>query len=767
MTYVLRALLVCSVAALSPAVLSAQANATNTPPIRLDAAVADSFARAARARPLPTASALRITVAPTIDGRLDEAFWREGTPISEFVQRELNEGVPASERTEVRLATDGVNLYIGARMYDREPRLIVPGEKIRDVQLANSDYIAFIFDTYHDRQNGFVFATTPAGVEYDGQVIREGEGGGANVAGQNRMMAGAMGGFNVNWDASWTVATRIDSLGWTAEFRIPFSTLRYQSGDDEQSWGLNVARMIRRKNEELYWAFIPRQFNLYRLSLAGTLDNLKVPVRRIQTITPYVLTSSQAQWANGVRATRSPSDVGGEIKYGVTPSLTLDLTYNTDFAQVEVDDQRVNLTRFPVFFPEKRPFFLENAGVFSAGTPQAVDLFFTRRIGIGANGAPQPILGGGRVSGRVGSTTVGLLQMVTDAPDQFSDGQSYSVGRVIRELSARSRVGAMFVQRMSTDSSADVNRTYALDGRIGIGQSWTSDLWAARTETPRRGGDEYAYSARLAYQTNVWNHSARVAQVGDGFNPEVGFMSRPGGYRSYDVSMMRLVRKPEWSWFRQWNPHASYRGVFGQRDGFYQTGYWHIDVTEIEFANSSRFGPEYNISHEGLQAPFEIAPGVVLQPGQYNWGTLGFDYQTDPSENVWANGRFDIGEFWTGTRRGGSGTVTLRRGATFSGSLTVEHNDVRLPEGDFTRTLEAVRLNYFFTPRVFVQTLTQFNNQQRIWSANVRFGWLNTAGTGLFVVFNDGREANGFFDWVRPQQRTVFVKFTRQFGTGG
>lgn len=767
MTHVLRALLLCLAVALPPVVLSAQPNAANTPPIRLDAAVADSFARAARARPLPTAAALRITTAPSIDGRLDEAFWREGTPISDFVQRELNEGVPASERTEVRLATDGINLYIGARMYDREPRLIVPGEKIRDVQLANSDYIAFIFDTYHDRQNGFVFATTPAGVEYDGQVIREGEGGGANVAGQNRMMAGAMGGFNVNWDASWTVATRIDSLGWTAEFRIPFSTLRYQSGDDEQSWGLNVSRMIRRKNEELYWAFIPRQFNLYRLSLAGTLDNLKVPVRRIQTITPYVLTSSQAQWTDGVRATRSPSDFGGEIKYGVTPSLTLDLTYNTDFAQVEVDDQRVNLTRFPVFFPEKRPFFLENAGVFSAGTPQAVDLFFSRRIGIGENGAPQPILGGGRLSGRIGSTTVGLLQMVTDAPDQFSNGQSYSVGRVIRELSSRSRVGAMFVQRMSIDSSADVNRTYALDGRIGIGQSWTSDLWAARTETPGRGGDEYAYSARVAYQTNVWNHSARLAQVGDGFNPEVGFMSRPGGYRSYDVSMMRLVRKPEWSWFRQWNPHASYRGVFGQRDGFYQTGYWHIDLTEIEFANSSRFGPEYNISHEGLQAPFEIAPGVVLQPGQYNWGTLGFDYQTDPSENIWANGRFDVGEFWTGTRRGGSGTVTVRRGATFSGSLSVEHNDVRLPEGDFTRTLEALRLNYFFTPRVFVQTLTQYNNQQRIWSANVRFGWLNTAGTGLFVVFNDGREANGFFDWVRPQQRTVFVKFTRQFGTGG
>lgn len=771
-----RSLLVRAFTAIGPAALAPTLGvAQPTPPSgqrvnvapRLDAAVADSFARAARARPFPSTNVIKVTTSPVIDGKLDEAVWKEGVPVSEFLQRELNEGVPASERTEVRFATDGVNLYIGARLYDREPKLIVPGEKIRDVTLANSDYIAFIFDTYHDHQNGFVFATTPAGIEYDGQVIREGEGGGTMVPGQNRMQAGAMGGFNVNWDASWTVATTIDDDGWTAEFRIPFSTLRYQSGSGEQTWGLNVSRMIRRKNEELYWAFIPRQFNLYRLSLAGNLAQLTVPVRRIQTMTPCVLTSSQATWAGDVRATRSPTEVGGEIKYGVTPSLTLDLTYNTDFAQVEVDDQRVNLTRFPIFFPEKRPFFLENAGIFSAGTPQAVDLFFTRRIGISENGTPQPILGGGRLSGRVGGTTLGLLQMVTDAPDALSSGQSFSVGRVIRELSSRSRVGAMVVQRMNTDSTADVNRTFAVDGRLGLGQAWTADVWAARTTTPGRTGDDYGYNARLAFQTNVWNHSARVAQIGDDFNPEVGFMSRPGGYRAYEASFMRLVRKPEWAWFRQWNPHVSYRGFYGLQDGFYQTGYWHIDLTEIEFANSSRFGPEFNISHEGLQAPFTIAPGVVLQPGAYDWGTLGFDYQTDPSENVWVTGRFDVGNFWTGTRTGGSGTLTLRRGATFSGSISVEHNDVKLPQGDFRRTLQALRLNYFFTPRVFVQTLTQFNNQQRIWSANVRFGWLNTAGTGLFVVFNDGREANGFFDWVRPQQRTVFVKFTRQLGSGG
>jgi len=737
-----------------------------TVPPRLDAAVADSFARAARARALPVARAQRITTPPTIDGRLDEAMWQSGTPLTDFVQRELNEGVPASERTEVRLATDGMYLYIGARMFDREPRLIVPGEKIRDVQLANSDHIAFVFDTYLDHQNGFVFATTPAGIEYDGQVIREGEGGGASVAGQNRMQAGGMGGFNVNWDGSWNVASHIDSLGWTAELRIPYSTLRYQSGSEEQTWGLNVSRVIRRKNEELFWSFIPRQFNLYRLSLAGTLTNLTVPTRRIQTITPYLLTASQRTWTNAASKTTMPTEVGGEIKYGVTPALTLDLTYNTDFAQVEVDDQRVNLTRFPIFFPEKRPFFLENAGVFSAGTPQAVDLFFTRRIGIADNGTPQPILGGGRVSGRVGQTTIGLLQMVTDAPDATTDGQSFTVARAIREVSSRSRLGIMAVQRQSTADGADHNRTFAIDGRVGLGQRWTSDLWAARTATPGRTGDANAYSARLAYQTNVWNHSVRAAQVGEDFNPEVGFLSRPAGYRAYDVSAMRLVRKPEWAWFRQWNPHVNYRGVFGARDDFYQTGYFHIDLTEIELANSTRFGPEYNISREGLQQPFTIAPGVVLPPGAYSWGTLGFDYTTDPSENLWATGRFDVGQFWTGRRSGGSGTVTLRRGATFSGSLTADYNDVRLPQGDFIRSLQAVRLNYFITPRIFVQTLTQFNNQQRIWSANVRFGWLNTAGTGLFVVLNDGREATSFFEWVRPQQRSVFMKFTKQFGTG-
>jgi hypothetical protein len=720
----------------------------------------------------PVAKAQTVNKAPVIDGHLTDAAWQNTAPLGGFVQRELQEGAPVTERTEVRMVTDGEALYIGAWLYDREPARIVPGEKVRDGQLTNSDYFAIILDTYFDRQNGFVFATTPAAIEYDGQVVKEGEGGGITQTGQTRAQSGSMGGFNLNWDGSWTVATSVDSLGWYAEFRIPFSTLRY-GGGATQKWGLNFARSIRRKNEEAFWAFIPRQFNLYRLSRAGTVEGIQVPVRRVATVTPYVLGGMQRAWAldatgrNGLADKSSPSEFGADLKFGLTPSLTLDLTYNTDFAQVEVDEQRTNLTRFPLFFPEKRPFFLENAGVFSAGTPQAVELFFTRRIGIDTAGQPVPIIGGGRVSGRVpGGFTVGMLQLFTEDVENGPPTESYTVARISKELSARSRVGLLAVQRMATDSTEDHNRTYALDGRIGAGENWTFDWWGAKTDTPDRTGDDFAYSARAGYQTGSWNNTIRFIQVGDAFNPEVGFLNRTAGFRHYEISFMRLVRKPELKWLKQWNPHSSFRGYYGL-DGFYQSGQWHIDLTEVEFANGGRFGPEFNIYHEGLQKPFEIANGVILPARGYDYPSLGLDLTTNPSSPLSLTLRGDFGPFYDGHRNGGNATLIMRHGASFSSSLLVDYNDVHLDEGDFVRYLIGTRLAYFFTPRMLVQSLVQYNNQAQAWTANARFGWLNTAGTGLFVVFNEGQVADGFFDWVRPQSRSFIVKYTRQFGTGG
>jgi hypothetical protein len=725
----------------------------------------DSTATAGRTGPV--AKAHPIVNAPTINGRLDEDVWRDAEPFTGFLQRELHEGAPVTERTEVRILTDGDALYVGAWLYDREPSRIVPGEKVRDATLSNSDYFAIILDTYLDRQNGFVFATTPASVEYDGQVVKEGEGGGVTQSGQPRAQSGSMGGFNLNWDGSWTVATSADSLGWYAEFRIPFSTLRY-GGGATQTWGLNFARSIRRKNEDAYWAFIPRQFNLYRLSRAGTVEGIQVPVRRVATVTPYVLGGMQraysldGQGRLGYDATR-PGEVGADVKLGLTPSLTLDLTYNTDFAQVEVDEQRTNLTRFPLFFPEKRPFFLENAGTFSAGTPQAVELFFTRRIGIDSIGRPVPIIGGGRLSGRVGGLSVGALQLFTDDLTNGPPSTSYSVARVTRELPSRSRVGLIAVQRMAMNDGDDHNRTYGVDGRIGAGDSWTFDWWGSKTETPGRRGDDFAYSARAGYQTGSWSNTFRFMQVGDAFNPEAGFLNRFGGYRLYDISFMRLVRVPAWSWLKQWNPHSSFRGYYGL-DGYYQSGQWHVDLTELEFANGGRFGPELNIYHEGLQQPFEIAPNVTLPIGGYDYATLGLDFSTNPSAPASITVRGDFGPFYNGTRAGGSTTVTLRHGASFTSSLLADYNDVHLDQGNFVRYLIGTRLAYFFTPRILAQSLVQYNNQVRAWTANARFGWLNTAGTGLFVVFNEGQVADGFFDWVRPQTRSVIVKYTRQLG---
>ena len=715
-----------------------------------------------------TGSATVVTKGPIIDGKLDDEAWKSGQAYSDFVQRELREGEPVTERTEVRLLTDGEALYVGAWLFDREPSGIVPGEKIRDVTLTNSDYFALILDTYLDRQNGFVFATTPAGVEYDAQVVKEGEGGGVFQSGQTRAQAGSMGGFNLNWDATWQVATSVDGNGWYAEFRIPFSTLRYGAGAT-QDWGVNFARSIRRHNEEAFWSFIPRQFNLYRLSRAGTLQGITVPSQRIATVTPYVLGSSARNFSVDPDM-KSTGEFGADLKYGVTPSLTLDLTYNTDFAQVEVDEQRTNLTRFPLFFPEKRPFFLENAGVFSAGTPQAVDLFFTRRIGIDTLGNPVPIIGGARLSGRAGAATVGLLQIFTDdAPN--AQAQSFSVGRISREYGGRSRIGAIAVQRQSLDDGDSWNRTYGVDGRVGLSDAWTVDWWGAATNTPARTigidddrWDEWAYSVRAGYQTSAWNNGFRYVQVGDEFNPEVGFLNRTGGYRFYDISFMRTVRKSEWAWLKQWNPHTNYRGYYSH-DGFWQSGQVHFDMTEVEFARGGRFGPEANFYHEGLRQPFAISPGVVLPAGDYNWTAIGLDWDSDPSAPLSFVSRGDYGPFYNGNRFGQVVTVTYRRGASLTTSLQLDYQDVNLDEGDFIRRLIGVKVGYFFTPRIFLQSLVQYNNQASVWNANVRFAWLSTASTGLFIVYNEGQQAGGFFDWIQPQSRSLVVKFTKQLGS--
>jgi len=718
----------------------------------------------------PVASATRTAVAPAVDGRLDDAAWAAAPALEAFVQREPFEGRPASERTAVRVLFDDEALYIGAWLYDREPSAIVAGETRRDIDLKEADAFRIILDTFLDRQNGFVFGTTPGGIEHDGQVTREGQGG---FSGQVRQQRGSGGGYNINWDGSWEVATSQDADGWYAEFRIPFATLRYEKGGP-QVWGINFARTIRRRNEEVLWAPVPRNFDFYRVSMAGTLRAIEAPARRAFTVTPYALTSGRRDYVAGT-ATDYAFEAGGDAKVGLTQGLTLDLTLNTDFAQVEVDEEQLNLTRFPLFFPEKRPFFLENAGTFSVGSPQDVEIFFSRRIGI-AGDAAVPIVGGGRLTGKAGGFDIGLLSLQTDRlngvdetglPVQLAAPNHFSVARVLREMGNRTRLGGIAVSRINTDSSGDHNYTVAVDGRLGIGQNLTFDGYAARTDKVGVEGGESAWAASGSYAGRTWEFGGTFREVGESFTPDLGFVRRTA-YRYRSLRVLRHVRTPNVSWFRELRPHVSYFENLGL-DGFSETRLIHID-SHFEFADGAFFQlPAFNFTREGLREPFEIAEGVTVPAGTYDNFEWGFDFNTNRSARLYVDGRTDIGGFYSGHRAGGNLTVGVRAGESLVTDLGFNYYAVRLKEGDFETALTRLRAAWSFSPRVYLQALVQYNDQTETFSSNLRFGWLGTAGTGFYIVYND-IENTGPFERTGfrrgPLDRTVVVKFTRQFAVG-
>ncbi|MCH7775149.1 MAG: carbohydrate binding family 9 domain-containing protein [Gemmatimonadetes bacterium] len=709
---------------------------------------------------------------PVIDGIPDEDAWQAAAVISDFVQNEPFEGRAATERTEVRILYDDAAVYVAAWMFDADPSAIVLGETRRDADLSDTDALLIVLDTYLDRQNGFVFGTTPAGIEYDGQVIKEGQGGfgGGFGSGGSRQQRGSGGGFNVNWDGSWDVATSRDGRGWYAEFRIPFSTLRYGRGG-AQTWGLNISRNIRRRNEQAFWAPIPRQFDLYRLSQAGTLQGIEAPARRTVDVTPYVLGSSEWDYTTGAGgpAVNRVGDIGGDIKIGVTPSLTFDATYNTDFAQVEVDDEQINLTRFSLFFPEKRPFFLENAGTFSVGTPRSVELFFSRRIGI-ADGLAVPILGGGRLTGKVGRVTVGALNIqtrrlqrldpATRQLEEIAPRNNFSVARVLRELPNRSRIGAMFISRLNTDDTNDYNLTYVVDGRLGIGDAVSIDGYVALTQTPGLVDGEHAFNISGSYTTRNWEAGLAFRELGADFNPEVGFLGRRA-YRFRSARLLRHVRFPSIPWFRELRPHITYR-EFLDLDGFSETRLIHID-NHLEFANGAFFQfPSVNFTREGIKEPFGIADGVEVLPGTYNNIDIGWRFNTNESATLSLAGSTNIGGFYSGHRKGGDITLNGRFGYAFVMGLRLGYFDVDLAEGSFETALIALRTAYSFTPRIYLQSLIQYSDQTDNFSVNVRFGWLNTAGTGLFVVYNDIERVESESRW-EAVNRSFIVKFTQLF----
>jgi hypothetical protein len=687
----------------------------------------------------PVSSALAVSDAPTIDGALDERMWKDAEPLTGFVQAEPFEGSAASENTEVRILYDDQAIYVGVICYDRDPTLIVTTDTRRDAGLGDMDSFQMIFDTFRDQQNGFVFGTNAAGVQYDAQVRDQGD-------------------QEESWDGSWEVRTTTTAAGWIAEFRIPLRTLRY--GAAPQTWGVNFFRNIQRTRERTYWSPLSREYALGRLSSAGELQGLNLATPRNFKLLPYLVGSANRNFGPGLD-TDLDGDIGFDAKFGITPSMNLDVTYNTDFAQVEVDTQQINLSRFNLRFPEKRPFFLENSGLFTIGKGDELDLFFSRRIGLDDDGLLVPIKGGGRLTGKINGVNVGVLNMQTDDVGT-QPGNNFSALRVSRELPGRSGVGAMFVNRAATGSlsqSRDWNRTWGADARYGVGEHLTFTGFAARTETPGLAGRDYAYNVDSEYDDGRHRMGFEYGRTGEDFNPEVGFLENEDGYRRILFRFHETMRQESirrWG-FREWQPHINYTR-YDYLDGGLNNAELHID-NHWDWENGNRIDTAINGSWEGFRTPFQIYPGVIVPVGEH--GGLRFKLNSNTDRRKWISARlqWDAGRFLTGNQNSPTLQVVVRQGGRFTLDSNWAYRSISLPQGSFRTNLANVRVTYNFTPSVFVQSLLQYNDRTDRWSTNVRFHLLETAGTGLFVVYNDTESLEG----LGPINRAFIVKYVRQF----
>lgn len=697
--------------------------------------------------------AVRVADAPKIDGVLDEAGWATAEAVDRFVQQEPHEGQPASDRTEVRVLFDGGHLYIGVRAYAALP--VTATEMRRDAdRLFDEDNFQVILDTFHDSRNGYMFVTTPLGAKLEQQIFDEGEnvGRGGNTSNINR-----------NWDGVWNAAARILDDGWSAEIDIPFSTLRFAPRDD-QVWGINFQRHIRSKNETVLWAPLPKAFALTRVSLAGELHGLSGISRGLDLrLKPFFVGG-----AHNVQATADGGDtdyirdVGLDARYGLTAGLNMDVTINTDFAQVEVDEQQVNLTRYSLFYPEKRDFFLENSNFFTMGTGGVftttqvqTDLFFSRRIGLSDAGTPIPIQGGVRVAGKSGRNNIGVLDIQTD--DFFGKpGDNFFVGRYSRDVFRRSRVGAIFVNKDTLNGSTRFNRTFGVDANLAINPNLQIQSYAAKTETPGRDGKDMAYFGRIAYRDPKWNLYLNYLDVQDNFNAEAGFVQRTGiratkaHFGPTPRPQKGNVKLFEPMYVLTYTTDQSNRLVYRQ----------HHVMLGTTLRDDTFINVFYQNTLDVLDAPFRIRPNVVIPTGSYQMHEWYFTLNSSPGRRIYERVTVSPVQFYGGTRLNLSAAAGLRATSQFSAELQYNRNDVDMPWGAFVVNLSTLRVDYTFSPRMTIRSLTQYNSSTHEISNNIRFNFIYRPGSDIYVVYNDLSQTGLPADIFGRKDRQLVVKAT-------
>ena len=694
----------------------------------------------------PVMHATRTARPIVVDGKLDEPEWKSAVVLTDFVQQLPATGYPATFRTEVRLLYDDDNLYIASVNYDPSPQKAITVGLERDFVSTNSDIFGVALDTFHDRRNSFLFIVNPKGAVRDEQTFND-----------SRNVVEA-------WDGIHTVRTSLQDSSWTVEMKIPLKTLRFAANRDPQSWGINFIRRVRRVNETSYWAPLERQYRLHRMSKAGTIDGLSgLKQGRNLQVKPYALASNSIGAQVPRSALGSKADLGGDLKYGVTPSLTLDLTYNTDFSQVEVDQQIVNLTRFGVLFPERREFFIENSGSFTLGDVversyrmgaalSDFTLFNSRQIGLTADGLPLPIVGGGRLTGRVKGWELGLLDMQTQRARE-TPAENFAVGRVRRNLFGNSDVGLLFANRQSTDTTSSFNRSYGVDANIRVRDNLIINTYLAASDADSATSDGSAGRLSVAYRDRFWNTSAMHKRVSANFDPGIGFVRRRGFQQNF--ATVGVHARPRLRGIQEVNPYVE-ADYYADLDGTPQSHQITAGL-DLFFQPDGELKVEVNDWFDRLDRPFTPFPGRSIPVGRYGYRDVKVTYTSTQRYPVYGTASAKVGDYYDGTAQSVSGGLTWRPRYDISFEGTYQHNDVTLASGDFTADLAGLRIKYARSTTLFGSTFVQYNTQTRSFVTNARLAWRYSPLSDVFLVYTERTNT----ELNLRNERSVAIKVTR------
>ncbi len=684
--------------------------------------------------PRPVIHATRVDEPVVIDGFLDDAAWtRARADRNTWIQTIPDAGMPASQETILRIIYDDQNLYIGAILHDDDTgSLAIPGLE-QDFDTPNSDIFGVGIDTYLDRQNGFLWAVNPGGALWDAQAFND-----------QRDLSPA-------WEGIVDVRTSINDSTWVVEMAIPFATMRFNPVVGDQVWGINFSRRIRSRNEDAIWAPIPIQYRVYKFSLAGTMEGLSdLPRGRNLWIKPYAL----GDRLTGAR--HSPAEesgaVGLDAKWGLTPRMTLDLTVNTDFSQVEVDQEQVNLSRFSLFFPERRDFFLENEGTFgfqdtsirnyrTGSSPRNFRLFNSRRIGLSSTREPLPIGGGARLTGRIGDRfEIGILDMQTRSFNGLSDGSDYSaenfaVARAKGTFGAAT-IGGMFINRQETgggDRSA-YSRSWGVDANIQLSQNALLSTYWARTEDGVSNGDANIAMLQTAWRNPFWNVSGLFKHVGDGFSPETGFIDRTAVRRYFTtVGIHPQVNRLG---IREINPYVDV-DVYTTLDDAIETRGVEAG-TVVSLLAGGQITARLRDRYERLFETTTIG-GVPIVAGTYEWLEPSVRLSTRGDLPVFLSGGVQWGDFYDGSRTSYSVDVTFRPNEHVSVELGGQRNDLTLGGAAFSADVYSARLRYALNTRAFFLAFVQYNGASEELISNVRINLIHAPLSDVFLVYTERR----------------------------